>query len=483
MDTCHSGGIARKLSSEILDTPRCVETSRSISPTLDDDLWDSSLDRSGKASIPPGFQYQAMASHVLLAACRQEEFARECLSTEGLACGFFTNSLVKKLGHIPLNQVTYTDLIDVLPTLTHQNPQCEGKNKIRLLFNGRASFTDSKTLALTEANGVYKVQHGIMHGVIEGTKFVVVEKDTNQSHPRILYASSVEIDSSELKALGGKDLTLSAETKVMALDWKNAALKLRVLLSADPESQLSEAVFPPDALRSTTRVQLPSRRYVSENIREVADVAVDYSSDNGLAIERLDAKIPIFADREIRFRSDGVLKVLPDAFDAISHFNFFLGHHHGSDPIGDKVTVEMWRLDGPPWFRMPDVSFGDLFNKDIKNQASFQGKNGAKYGFTICNRSAHDFFPYLFYFDPGSYSIEVRLPSFIVIYLLTKISGMVHSPAEGYASAISCPKRTEPNPTHCWIRGRRWLRLRIRSSGWKIEGHRLPQVVRVYEVC
>jgi hypothetical protein len=33
---------------------------------------------------------------------------------------------------------------------------------------------------------------------------------------------------------------------------------------------------------------------------------------------------------------------------------------------------------------------------------------GAQYGFTIRNTSEEDLFPYLFYFDPGTYTIQVR---------------------------------------------------------------------------
>jgi hypothetical protein len=33
---------------------------------------------------------------------------------------------------------------------------------------------------------------------------------------------------------------------------------------------------------------------------------------------------------------------------------------------------------------------------------------GAQYGFTIRNTSEGDLFPYLFYFDPETYTIKVR---------------------------------------------------------------------------
>jgi hypothetical protein len=41
-------------------------------------------------------------------------------------------------------------------------------------------------------------------------------------------------------------------------------------------------------------------------------------------------------------------------------------------------------------------------------EARFASEVGAKYGFTIRNTSSEDLFPYLFYFDPDAYTIQVR---------------------------------------------------------------------------
>jgi hypothetical protein len=53
----------------------------------------------------------------------------------------------------------------------------------------------------------------------------------------------------------------------------------------------------------------------------------------------------------------------------------------------------------------PDLQIGNMIRDGAVQVTS---KAGAKYGFTIRNTSHKDLFPYLFYFDPQTYTIQVR---------------------------------------------------------------------------
>jgi len=121
----------------------CSVVSTSLPPErFDKDIWTRGLSRAATIAVPARFTYKAgvvyksMASHVLLAACRQDEFAREISSTDQITRGAFTACLVKQLYQEDLSSITYSTLLGLIPALAQQHPQCEGVNKHRLLFNG-----------------------------------------------------------------------------------------------------------------------------------------------------------------------------------------------------------------------------------------------------------------------------------------------------------------------------------------------------------
>ena len=96
---------------------------------LDKDIWTWGLSRAATIAVPTGIMYRTMASHVLLAACRQDELAWEISSTDQITRGAFTACLVKQLYQEDLSSITYSTLLDLLPALEQQHPQCEGVNK------------------------------------------------------------------------------------------------------------------------------------------------------------------------------------------------------------------------------------------------------------------------------------------------------------------------------------------------------------------
>lgn len=60
--------------------------------------------------------------------------------------------------------------------------------------------------------------------------------------------------------------------------------------------------------------------------------------------------------------------------------------------------------------RKPDLGVGHDGNMVVDGAVLFKSENGVKYGLTIRNASSDDLFPYLFYFDPETYTISVHLP-------------------------------------------------------------------------
>jgi hypothetical protein len=99
IDSCHAGGITRETSNKTPLTARFVETPPQtiIPPSLDSNILDIGTARAIQAAIPAGFKHKHMASHVLLAACCQHQYAHEVTTADGIPCGFLTDNVLKLL--------------------------------------------------------------------------------------------------------------------------------------------------------------------------------------------------------------------------------------------------------------------------------------------------------------------------------------------------------------------------------------------------
>ncbi|KAJ7286518.1 caspase domain-containing protein [Mycena rebaudengoi] len=390
LDCCHSGGLTRSASSQILPNSRYTETVLPIPPNLDRTLW---APRQGQVDLPAGICHKFMESHVLLAACRQRQQAREGLSAAGVPCGFFTDSLIKQLRAVGPNRITYSDLVELLPTLPDQTPQCEGTNKDRFIFDAASPPQDPKRFALTlDDNGDFVVRTGSIHGVVVGTQFVVVGNTPDEEASCVFVAESVGLDSSILIPLAPKaDLVFPPETQVTVSDWNNEAMRMKVFVRVGDE--------PPFAKSDVSLEHMGTQFLVVDTI-ESADIIVARDAEDVFSIGHLDGKIPRYFPQGIRLNVG--VHDLPSALDAVANFNYFLVKHNGSAPFGKEVALEMYSLSGEQGYRIPDQKVGNMV---VENEVQFRLDRNAKYGFAIANHSKYDLFPYLFYFDPATYNI------------------------------------------------------------------------------
>jgi hypothetical protein len=115
--------------------------------------------------------------------------------------------------------------------------------------------------------------------------------------------------------------------------------------------------------------------------------------DDEVVVQRMTSTV-MEAGQQRRFRLHQKLNRLPEIFHGISTFNYFLENNLDGDWLS-RITISI-HLHGP----------GD-FSVNGK-QINLSAEPGSTYSFSIHNESKHDLFPYLFYFDPYMYSIEVR---------------------------------------------------------------------------
>ncbi|KAK7038276.1 caspase domain-containing protein, partial [Favolaschia claudopus] len=401
LDCCHSASGTRTVTDpSILPLPRFVETSLPIPENLDEDIVSDFGGRHSGVMLPTGTSHNFMDSHVLLAACRKEQRARECLAATGEVCGFFTNGLIKQLRRVGPNQITYTDLIDLLPTLPDQNPQCEGGMKGRYLFGVEGPARELRTYTLTVKDGAMTVNAGSIHGVVIGTQFTIKADDSEEaSHGRIiLIAESVNMDSSVLVPMAPELAWEGVHDKarLVVADWNNdaAVMKVYIYTSRNPSLAVS------DVYRDGN-----GSNFLVVDSEEIADLTLERTIDGAFALTRLDAKLSHYGLPEVRLTAPTAQLHL--VLESVAHFNYFLNKRpwHGNPLIENgAVQLEMYSLLGEYGSRVPDMGQGNLVGAE--NQVYFELDPQGRYGFAICNYSDRDLFPYLFYFDPASYSID-----------------------------------------------------------------------------
>ncbi|KAJ7509677.1 caspase domain-containing protein [Mycena galericulata] len=403
-DACHSGGMGRNAgTARNADTP-----SLEVPLELDNELW------GGKTDMAKSYQMwsQSTTSHVLLAACREDETAREIryTDTDNSVHGRFTESLITWLRRVKLETTTYTDLLNRLPLWSGQTPHCGGARRDRRLFDENYPATGRRAVPIMvhtaptpeDPNIVqtFRIDMGSVEGVVPGTEFSAHR--ANNTFLRILVAESVEIHRSILVTKDRQPLKLPAQSKAVVSDWKNDAMIIHVY--TPPDFPYTADLFPTDAITP----QPKGRKYVQAPTRERADIALRVTeAGDEIVIERLTSVI-LECQRETRVALKGNTARLPAVIDGIAHFNYFLERHHGSAPL-EGVSLKMHRLLGNFPGRKPDPDAGPAGDGNlIKNhEARFPSRVGAKYGFTLCNESEEDLFPYLFYFDPVTYTIAM----------------------------------------------------------------------------
>ncbi|KAJ7694620.1 caspase domain-containing protein [Mycena rosella] len=407
-DSCYAGGMVR-----LAGRPRNVSSmSLHVPLDLDSHLWKDKTTTAQSYSI----WAPAATSHVLLAACREDETAQEIRYTDTSVHGRFTEELLYQLRRATLTNTTYTDLLDLIPAWSEQHPHCAGARKNRLVFDRKHPETGVRSMPLMARKEPapqmepapqqpssrenqeilaesFRVAMGSVEGVVPGTEFDAYE---GGAFVATLVARSVQMSHSILVEKDNKPIELNA-LRVSVSDWKSHDMILRVY--TPDEFPHTSDLFPTHVPRYEQR-----RKYVQATSPEKAGIVIRSGGKaDDIVIERLTSTI-LEVQRETRFSLQGNPARLPDVLSGIAHFNYFLKQHNGSAPL-QGFSLEMHRLLGEYPARKKDTTVGHHGNMVENDEARWISQGSDKYGFTIRNESAEDLYPYLFYFDPNKYTI------------------------------------------------------------------------------
>ncbi|KAJ7242297.1 hypothetical protein C8J57DRAFT_1726371 [Mycena rebaudengoi] len=383
LDSCHAGGMGRDVGTPRTPPRSVLLSEQHIPPTLDSDLWKGKLDESYHIWFPPS------SSHVLLAACHQQETAWEIPYGDGMN---------RKFRALIVDNPTYEQVIDDLPTWSGQNPHCGGRRRNQMIFNGEYPATgqhgielQSVQTSMADGRPAYRVWMGSVEGVVHGTEFSIHARD--DSFLCMLVADSVQINETILVKRDQDDMMIPAGARAKVSNWKNDPMILQVHVPDDFTHKTDLFVKKQDPSERCSFVEAASSDKAAIILRNIG---------NEIIVERLTSTIMECA-RATRFTLHDAAH-LPTVVNGITHFNYFLERQHGSNPIMG-FSLGMYRLRGEFPTRKPDDTIGNMIRRP-EDEAKLIPEADAEYGFIISNTSGEDLFPYLFYFNTLDYTIQ-----------------------------------------------------------------------------
>ena len=419
-DCCHSGQITR-----IDKGLRYMYPPPDLGPTIPSSL-DASVHqwwpdhyghpRTAKSVLPAGFRYDTMRSHVLLSACRAEEEAMErAIGKDRTMRGWFTSTLLEILAEHEGSTagLTYAYLFDVLlasKAHSSQHPQCLGKHKNRLMWNTRIKIQDG--FPVTVSDGCITVHAGRVHGIARRTTFMVQGRDDSDRRLGTL----IVVDLQDLRCVCKCEDTVfdvTTGSRAVVKNWNNEDLSLDLYL--DPRltgthTKHDQAAIP---------VSLADRiRLVDEPGKADLAIIITQADPNITVVKRHD---PLMAQFAPEIAVDLHQHHIHDLISAALHFNFHLYRRQISlyDPLS-AVRLEMYKMEqvteGQVRYQEADTT--NLLDRkyDVKayKTPGHQVVQGATatdlrrlYGLKIVNDTGFNLFPYLFYFEPSDYRIDV----------------------------------------------------------------------------
>ncbi|KAF9068251.1 hypothetical protein BDP27DRAFT_834484 [Rhodocollybia butyracea] len=405
VDSCHSGSCTR---SYLLDDSklaiRGVELPDNFVIAVQQLLNDFMADDETRAYVPSaGYETIGHGSHMLLAGCMQGEEAKE-----NKGHGAFTTALLNLFRDHGVDKLTYRDVIDKLPDLPSQHPQCEGANMTRFLFNGQIHSTQVLHNLSSDPNSKELIlEGGDAHGITTGAEFAVYEDDKMEKQLGTVTVTSstafssvcisTDLDPSSLSPRAFAKMTRVGDGFDVRLlvPMHNDFLRpiRRVALEMESTEETKRRFFMVDRMDEN-----PDLILTLENQQVHFEIGDRVCREHGM--ERMSTSVPVKG-------IDDISRVLLSSADFYWHLRRSKRENKLSG--SGKVTINCVRLvkesDGT---YLPDSQRTDF---NVNGVVAVNVDDGFQYGFKINNQSKVPLYAALFFFDVGDLSItKVYVP-------------------------------------------------------------------------
>ncbi|KDQ58320.1 hypothetical protein JAAARDRAFT_206269 [Jaapia argillacea MUCL 33604] len=435
MDCCHSGSGTRNVTSETEDS-YCAIRSAPPLPTrprphppssILQETFDFGTIRSGR--VKGGFQDPGLHTHVLLAACHPDERAMEITvkGEKGIKRpgGYFTSNLLKTLKATPLPKTSYSNLLAKVKVLSQmvadrenegqqklcrQTPQCEGNNKGRLMFDGKAIGVDKRLVPVAVQDGMMQVDAGEIHGVSLGTEFSIYPDNSFHSPSTLLGTAIAQYINavSSVATLVQNPLEIPNNCYALVAVLNNTPFKVAF---DNPDGQSGRLTSLKKHLMEGRKVdEAYGESEIAHYTGNIAVTCTDDSSDpdvklvvyiesvdghEDLCLKRSDTLMT--ADMPPLVHPQGLFSSDVDFINLAARFEFYLHHTNPLHPYRNQVTVEL----------LPRPSRFQPFRENVLTEDGCANlkHGGDDYALSIQNSSNHDLWVLIYYFDPGKFHI------------------------------------------------------------------------------
>ncbi|PVF99196.1 hypothetical protein CPB86DRAFT_783999 [Serendipita vermifera] len=394
-DCCHSGSLTR---GNIVPTYRTRgrRSGVKIPPALDKEL----LSNTRGAKVPSGFLRTGLSSHIILTACGANEVTTE----DDTGRGFFTRALLKALSKVDVNKVTYNDLVRNIPRLPGQNPQCEGHNRDRILFNSMVLTRSRDVYPVKKTGETYVMSAGMAHGVTRGGIFTIYKDrgSLQSSAPLgVLIASDPDVSTT----------TMVLPAKMAPFEVPKGALAVQT--GAGDERQL-HVHFEPNAqldaiaknVNLTTQLGVGSRYNVAAVGPETADLSV-FMENGEIVFTIMDALVRLYGLRRMPYTVPATANDLQRVLSAAAHYYWHFYRTSSQDILAKSIDVEFMKLH-----EIEVDEWGPVFDPEPEGPNLHENSlirvvadEQSVYGIRVTNKTDKPLYLSVFYFDHSSLEI------------------------------------------------------------------------------
>ncbi|KJA22420.1 hypothetical protein HYPSUDRAFT_215809 [Hypholoma sublateritium FD-334 SS-4] len=326
--------------------------------------------------------------------------------------GAFTSALLSLIEREGVDQLTYEDIIMSLPVLSNQNPQCEGVNRRRILFNSRPGNHHRKHYTIRpSANrpGEYILSAGDAHGITERSKFDVYSNMKMSSPPLgSVWAIEVSEFSTRCSSLDGKPFSL-LPSAYAAQTHSGIGYNVRIFIeTTDPHHELFISLL------KGMKTNHGRSYHLAHDINDKPDLAIQVRDSGHVQFNIMDELCREYGLTRMPFDSVPV----DNSAHLVSIFcgaaDFYRSLHHsrriGLSGLSENIEIECLRLvpsgeytDDLDLILVPEPG-GQNLNVDGKILIDVDKKD--EYGYRIKNNSTLPLYAALFYFDMSDLSIS-----------------------------------------------------------------------------
>ena len=303
------------------------------------------------------------------------------------------------------SDIAYHGVIGSSVKFFRQNPQCEGANQGRILFNAKAPSTGRVCYIVRKQGDKYVLDAGAAHGITDGAEFAVYENQEwlakTPALGILVVAEARPFATTMCLPNNAPPLTLSGMGYALQIKaGEEEDLRLHIELD-DKLSPVFEALAR-DLLRTGA-----DRRKISlvEKSKAELDIALEGGS---VVFNILNTQVTQFGLNRLPFR---VKPTYDDVYPVIwsaAHYHWHLRRNNKSKLLQNHIQLEFKKLEERGEF---DDDFNPIMepvgeNLNVAGVVDIVVDADAMYGIKIVNHSALDLYPCLFFFDSSDLSIS-----------------------------------------------------------------------------